>query len=240
MNRIKGDSWLIKRPIAHRGLHNDKLPENSRAAFLNAMDKDFPIETDVQLSKDGKLFCFHDDNLKRMTGEDALIWDKNSDEIRTLKLSKSEEGIMTFDEFLSLVGGRVPLLIEIKTCPRYKEVAEKVLTALKDYKGEFAVQSFDPRIMGVVRKISPEILRGQLMYLTRNKEISYLKDFILRKGILNCLSKPDFININYLNLPVPKIIKKNARVICWTIRDKAAQEIAEKFSVNYVFENVFM
>ena len=36
------DSWLCKIPIAHRGLHNDEIPENSLAAFENAAKKDYP------------------------------------------------------------------------------------------------------------------------------------------------------------------------------------------------------
>ncbi len=238
MNRIKDDSWLITRPIAHRGLHGGEIPENGKSAFLNAIDHNCPIETDVQISKDGELFCFHDDNLKRMTGVDSLIWDKTSAEIKELRLSDSDDGIMTFEEFLNLVGGRVPLLIEIKTCPRYTELTKKALQILEGYKGEFAVQSFDPRVMGIVKKTAPEILRGQLMYRMRNKEINIIKDFILRNGLLNFISKPDFINVDYYNLPIPKRIRKKARLLCWTIRDKDAKSIAEKLAENYVFEHI--
>ena len=64
--RVKPDSWLINRPIAHRGLHNDIYGENSISAYRNAIDNGYPIEMDVQLTKDGEVVCFHDDNAKRV------------------------------------------------------------------------------------------------------------------------------------------------------------------------------
>ena len=43
--------------IAHRGLFNNNsdAPENSLAAFRNALEHGFGMELDVQLTKDGKL-----------------------------------------------------------------------------------------------------------------------------------------------------------------------------------------
>ena len=70
--RLNSSSWLLTRPIAHRGLWNDEIPENSLLAYENAIKHGYPIEIDVHKSKDGVLFVFHDDNLKRLTGDDAL------------------------------------------------------------------------------------------------------------------------------------------------------------------------
>lgn len=62
--------WLLTTPVAHRGLHDDKLPENSMPAFEAAIRHGFTIEIDVHLSSDGHLVVFHDDNLKRVCGVD--------------------------------------------------------------------------------------------------------------------------------------------------------------------------
>ena len=83
-SRIQKGFWLLERPCAHRGYfdNNSGIPENSSAAYKRAIEKNYPIEMDIQLSKDGKLVCFHDDNLKRMCGVDKnnidefLAWDK--------------------------------------------------------------------------------------------------------------------------------------------------------------------
>ena len=46
-------AWLVARPIAHRGLHDEERPENSLSAIEAALQHRFPIEIDVQVSADG-------------------------------------------------------------------------------------------------------------------------------------------------------------------------------------------
>ena len=60
---------------AHRGLHSpDKsVPENSLAAFAAAVEADYGMELDVQLSKDGEVVVFHDDTLDRVTGVQGRV-----------------------------------------------------------------------------------------------------------------------------------------------------------------------
>ena len=87
MNRISEKSWIVTKPIAHRGLHDEFLPENSKAAYENAIENGYPIEMDIQLTKDGELVCFHDDNMVRMTGVDALVCDKTLAEIKEMRLA---------------------------------------------------------------------------------------------------------------------------------------------------------
>ena len=54
--------------FAHRG-GSIEAPENTLEAFQYALDLGCEyIETDVQLSKDGIPYIFHDDNLKRIPG----------------------------------------------------------------------------------------------------------------------------------------------------------------------------
>ena len=72
----KNIDFILKAPIAHRGLHDAKAPENSLAAFRRAMEHGYVIELDVHMLADGKIVVFHDDNLKRMTGVDAVIKDE--------------------------------------------------------------------------------------------------------------------------------------------------------------------
>ena len=56
--------------IAHRGLHDGKVPENSLSAFRAAVREGFPIETDLHITADGEVVVFHDDSLARMCGSD--------------------------------------------------------------------------------------------------------------------------------------------------------------------------
>ncbi len=53
--------------IAHRGESVD-APENTLPAYRMAVDRGFGFECDVYLSRDGRVFTFHDSDLKRTTG----------------------------------------------------------------------------------------------------------------------------------------------------------------------------
>ena len=104
------------RHYAHRGLFdNDSVaPENSLAAFKKAVDAGYGIELDVQLSKDEKLVVFHDATLKRMCGIDGKVWDYTLEELQQMKLLNSNETIPTFEQFLEVVDGKVPFILEYK------------------------------------------------------------------------------------------------------------------------------
>ena len=52
--------------ISHRGESFD-APENTLPAFRTAVERGFGFECDVYLSKDGKVYTFHDRNLRRTT-----------------------------------------------------------------------------------------------------------------------------------------------------------------------------
>ena len=231
--RLQKDSWLFTRPIAHRGLWNSEFGENTLSAYKNAVDNNYPIEMDVQMTKDGVLCCFHDDNLKRVTGTDALINDLTYNEIKHLKISGTNDGIPTFKEFLALVNGKVPLVIEIKQQKVKRDnIAEKVVEELAGYEGEFVVQSFDPFIVRDVRKANPNIIRGQLGGLTERGSLSYPTYLTVKYLLLNFISKPDFVNYMLQAMPV----KTSLPTILWTIRTKDDEKKAKKFNKNYIFE----
>ncbi len=236
--RIKDDFWLLKSPVAHRGLHGNGIPENSAAAFENAIKNGYPIEMDIQLTSDLVPVVFHDDNMKRMTGEDANVRTKTLAEVKRMRLADTDERIMTFEEFLAFVDGRVPLVIEYKTQPDKKIIVDKTLPYLDKYKGEFVVQSFDPLIVKTLRKRRPGFIRGQLICQDRHKEQKWIIDRMLAHGLFNCLSKPDFINMNLKWLPVSKAMKRGKRLLCWTVRDDEDRIKAEKYADNYIFEYI--
>ena len=75
-------SWVIKNPIAHRGLHNFELPENSLPAFENSVAHGFAIELDIRLTDDQKIIVFHDEKLSRMTDRDGYVSNLNSSRSR--------------------------------------------------------------------------------------------------------------------------------------------------------------
>ena len=107
-------SALTKVDYAHRGLWNVQRPENSLSAFRSAVDAGYGIELDVHRTKDGVLVVHHDDNLKRVCGVDRWIAQSTLADVRACHLSGTDEVVPTFDEVLEAVGGRVPLIVELK------------------------------------------------------------------------------------------------------------------------------
>ena len=234
--RIDKDFWLFNIPVAHRGLWGDDLIENSLPAYQKAVDNGFAIEIDLYLTADGVLVSFHDKTLSRMTGADGYVYEKTLKEIQSLNLLDSEYKIPTFDEVLSLVNGKVPLLIEIKDQPN-KSVVEKVVNRLKDYKGDFAIQSFNPFYINKVKKLAPEFIRGILATATHGKDLKPLTRKVVKNMSFNFLIKPDFISYSHEDLPLKKNKVKNIPLITWTVTDKETMERVKPYAKNIIFEN---
>ena len=234
--RIDKNHWLLNRPIAHRGLWGGQVIENSLPAYQNAIDNNFPIEIDLYSSNDGEIFCFHDFNLARMTGENSLIYQNSSKQLKKLRLQNSNHQIPTFEEVLSLVNGKVPLLIEFKNQPN-KSYVQKAVDILKSYNGQFAVQSFNPMIIKKIKSLAPEFIRGILTTKTHSKGESKMVQFILKNMPFNFIIKPDFISCAFEDLSLVRKKAKTLPVIAWTIESQNVADGLPNFVSNYIFEN---
>lgn len=232
--RIPTNHWLKTTPIAHRGLWGGEILENSMTAYENAVDFGYAIELDLYASTDGVLFSFHDVSLKRMTGVEGNIWDFDSAYLKSLRLNNSDEQIPTFREVLHLVNGKVPLLIEIKNQPD-KMIVERILDELDEYEGEYAIQSFNPLYINKVRKIAPFVIRGILGTSDAKGEKWHVRH-ILKHLSLNFLIKPDFISMNYGDLPLPKRKTKDKVVLAWTVTTPDAYQKVKPHCNNIIFE----
>ncbi len=232
--RIDKDCWLLNKPIAHRGLWGNGVPENSTRAYEQAAEKKIPIEIDVHLTADGKLVSFHDDDLFRVTGEKGLIWSKTLKELKKLKLSESEYSVPTLNEVFEIAKGKSPLLIEFKNQPA-KAFLQTAIDALKNYNGEFAVQSFNPFYIYETRKRAPEFIRGILADGFCQEE-SAVKRWVVKKMPFNFLAKPDFISYNYECLPLKKSKRKHAALLAWTLTDEQAYLKIKNECDNVIYE----
>jgi glycerophosphoryl diester phosphodiesterase len=87
--------------IAHRG-GGALAPENSLAAFSLACALGLRyLETDVRVTCDGELVCFHDDTLQRVTSATGLVRLRSLDALGALRIN-GVEPIPRFDEALDL------------------------------------------------------------------------------------------------------------------------------------------
>lgn len=241
METDKVKSILTGRPFAHRGLHTDdqEVPENSLLSFRQAVQNDYAIELDVQLSADGKVMVFHDENLLRMTGIDRELADIDSMDLQRVSLLSSRQGIPLLEEVLALTAGKVPLLIEIKNRGRAGKLEENLLAALKDYTGPYAVQSFNPLTIGYFKRMAPHIIRGQLAGSLVGEDLPFYKKFLLKYLLLNFISRPHFVAYEAGSLPnwLARILKqKKIFLLVWTVRSQAEAEQLPAGVDNIIFE----
>lgn len=214
-----------KTAFAHRGLHGNGVCENTLAAFEKACQAGFGIELDVQLSRDGCVMVFHDDTLQRMLGDPRRVDAADRAELQAMVLEDGN-GIPTFEEVLSLVDGRVPLLVEIKNGRRNDELCRKTMALLKDYKGAFVMESFNPLIVGWLRRNAPHIIRGQLICVKEeySENTKTAVAFMLANLLLNFIGRPDFVayDINAEKFSAPKIQRAlfKTPMATWTVKDE--------------------
>ncbi len=230
-------NFLTDKYIAHRGYHDEQNPENTLGAFKRAVENGYAIELDVQLLKDGTVVVVHDTKLSRLCGEDKYVSNCTYDEIKDLKVLGSEYFIPTLKEVLDLVDSKTPLLIEVKNTLKAGDLESKTYEILKNYKGEFAVQSFNPYSLAWFKTNAPDIPRGQLSSFFKGENLSFFKKLLLKKLRLNKVSCPDFISYNAENLPNRYCNHAKLPILAWTIRSQEEYMKVIKYCDNIIFEN---
>ena len=234
-------SWLKTSFFAHRGFHDlkGKIVENSITAFEQAMTFDYGIELDVRMTKDQQIVVFHDTNLKRLCGVDVLVESTNLSALKTYTYVDTETSIPTLKEALYLIDGKVPLLIELKTKGNAKMISKHVQNLLENYKGLYAIQSYDPRVLLWYKKNAPSVLRGQIAQRNRRKEKHALVRFLTNRMLLNVLTKPDFINYRISDLPRKQLDfmkKKGCPILSFTAKSQSDFDFVKKHYDNAMFE----
>src|ERR1043166_9030909 len=155
--------WLTARPVAHRGLHDAAagVIENTASAFKAAIAGGYAIETDLQISADGEAMVHHDFALGRLTLGSRQLAAMTAAGLKEVPFKGTADRMMTLGELCDFVGGRVPLVIELKSrfdgnLAHTKRAAE----VLKTYAGPAVLMSFDPAPLAALREIAPTLPRG--------------------------------------------------------------------------------
>ena len=210
--------WISQWTYAHRGLHGDDLPENTLLAFAAAADAGLGVECDIQRSADGTAMVFHDWDLDRLVEAEGALGGHASDFLETLKYRGRDYGIARLVTLLDLVGGRVPVLIEIKSRPRYdiEKSCASVRAGLKGYEGLHAVMSFDPRVSRWFRRHSPQTVRGLVV---REDAVGHTQQ-AWRRHFALWMARPDFVAYHVDALPnrwATDLRSRGFPVSTWTV-----------------------
>ena len=160
---MRAPDWLTARPVAHRGLHDRArgIVENMPGAVQAAIDGNFAIEVDLQLSADGEAMVHHDDELGRLTEGSGALRGMTAAELRAIRFKDTAERMMSLGDLCALVGGRVPLLIEVKShFDGDRKLVARMAQLLTSYRGPAVGMSFDPDQLLALREQMPELPRG--------------------------------------------------------------------------------
>ena len=212
-------AWLGEWEYAHRGLHGPGVIENSPSAFALALEAGVGIECDIQRSADQRAMVFHDWELDRLTDEIGPVGDRSATELERIRLTDSDDSIVTLDTLLAQLAGKVPLLIEIKS-KRDKRVGPTCLVvrrALEGYNGLHAVMSFDPRVGRWFANRSPRTLRG--LVVSEEGKGGLRGAWERRTALWH--AQPDFLAYDIRDLPSRFAAAQLARglpVLTWTVR----------------------
>jgi glycerophosphoryl diester phosphodiesterase len=232
-------AWLTERPIAHRGLHTPGRPENSLGAVTDAVEAGYAVELDVRLTADGVPVVFHDERLDRLTDERGLVRDTTWETLSACTLLDTAHSVPRFDEVLDVVDEQVPLLVELKQTDRVGSLATAVASRLDRYGGGFAVQSFDPRLVGWFRRHRPDWPRGQLAGLDTGGSV--VSRFAVNRLLTNLYTRPDFVGYCHEHLPYPPVARTRERgrpVLAWTVTTETARRTVDLFADNIIFEDI--
>jgi len=238
---------------AHRGLFDNSgdAPENSMRAFRRAVEAGYGIELDVQLTSDGVPVVFHDFLLARVARDadsrpvSGKVCDYTLAQLQEFHLMNSAKRIPVFADVLGLIGGRVPMIMELKieNSDRRLAVCTAADALLQHYSGLYCMESFNPRGVQWYRRMRPQIIRGQLSDEFNREDPSHrsLLNFACANLLFNFLTRPDFIayNVSYPHNPSRMLCRNlyHCTAVAWTIRSDQQMAEAEKQFDLFIFDS---
>jgi glycerophosphoryl diester phosphodiesterase len=244
---MRAPDWLTARPIAHRGLHDRTrgIIENTSSAAAAAVAGRFGIEVDLQLTADGEAMVHHDDELGRLTDGSGNLVDMTAAQLKQVAFRNTADRMMTLTDLCTLVAGRVPLVLEVKS--RFngdRRLVTRMAQVLAAYTGPVVAMSFDPDQVMALRELAPSLPRGiiaQRSYddadwtdLTKAQRDEMLN---LRHGFR---TQPHFVAywIEQLPAPAPWIARHifGCPLLTWTVRTPAQRTRAARFADQMIFE----
>jgi glycerophosphoryl diester phosphodiesterase len=244
---VPAPDWLTARPVAHRGLHNAArgVIENMPGAAEAAISGNFGIECDIQLTADGEAMVHHDDALGRLTEASGALLEKTAAELKAVKFKGTSERMMSLGDLCALVGGRVPLVIELKShFDGDRKLVRRMVEVLSAYSGPAAGMSFDPDQVLALRETMPALPRGIIAERSYSESDWPKATPAQRRGMEHLRhafrTRPHFVAywVNELPAAAPWIARNlfGLPLLTWTVRTPEQRERATRYADQMIFE----
>ena len=246
---MRAPAWLTARPVAHRGLHDISrgIVENMPGAVQAAIAGNFAIEVDIQLTSDGEAMVHHDDALGRLTEGSGSLLEKTAAELKAVKFKNTPERMMSLGDLCTLVAGRVPLVIEVKS--RFdgdRKLVARMAEVLSAYSGPAVGMSFDPDQVLALREVMPDRPRGIVAERTYDAADWPEASPAQRRGMTHLRhafrTRPQFVAywVDELPAAAPWIARNifGLPLLTWTVRTPEQRERAARYADQMIFEGI--
>lgn len=228
----------LPRVVAHRG-DSINYPENTLPAFISAVKMDIDVvETDIHITKDGKLVIWHDPTLERNTNGSGTIESHTLAELKKLDAGYTftKDGGKTFP--FRGKGVQICTLSEaLEACPEERfnidlkskdiKIVDAFIKTIREHNAQHRVcgASFHLSNLKELRKKAPDILTSittlEVIPLLLRQKLHILPKNFDKKIIFQIprsqwgikVVTPDFVN---------QMHKRGAVVMVWTINDEAS------------------
>lgn len=218
------------RIIAHRGF-SARHPENTRPAFVAAREAGADgIETDLQLTADGRVLLYHDDEATTLGHPGVAVADRDAAFWSTTRLGG--EPLMFLEDLLPMIQGSFTLMAELKSDlaagdDNRRRLVRRTLETLKAGGALEATEllCFDPRVLEIAHDLEPSVPT------VLNIERWPTDDDLTSGGALAALSS----EVGILDDDLAVFARdRGLRLITWTVNTPDQLERALSFDVDAV------
>ena len=223
--------------IAHRGVSVLET-ENTCAAFVAAGVKSyFGIETDVHVTKDGRLIICHDDNIKRVSGVDMVIEQSEYEDLKKVKLFdtdgknlRSDLCLPDLNDYLLICKKyRKYAVLELKNNMEKRDI-EKIVEAVKNTEWfcNTIFISFSRSNLLNLRDIAPDASLQFLTDVADKDTLEFLEKANCDLDIFYGVAEEAFIKL---------VHERGRKVNVWTVDDSATAEKFVLMGVDFITSN---
>ena len=224
--------------VAHRGLSGIET-ENTNAAFVAAGNRSYyGIETDIHRTADGRFVVCHDDDLKRVAGENISVEASTLAELQNIVLFDKDGTKGRADLRVSVLENYISIckkygkhcVLELKSDFTDKEISE-IIDIVKsfDYLENVTFISFIYSNMTKIRNVCP------------TQSVQFLFSRFDDEIIPRLISARIDVDVYYkaLTKEIIDLLHDNGlKVNCWTVDNKEHAEKLVEWGVYYITSNI--